>query len=163
MRNLSTTVAVYETMEAAEQDWAAIEASAEEGAIDLADAALVTRTEDGVTAVQRLSHHGWGKGALTGAVVGILFPPSLVGGAVAGAAGGSVIARLNRSLDRGDIKDLGDVMDSGDIVVVILTSQVTAETARGLLRYAKESLSRESSTAEDVMAALSADDTVPAG
>ena len=159
MRKLSTTVAVYETVEAAEQDWAAIEANAKDSTIELADAALVTRTADGVTAVERQSHHGWGKGAVAGAVVGILFPPTLVGGAVAGAAGGGVIARLNRSLDRGDIKDLGDVMDSGDIALVVLTSQATADTARELLKGAKESLTRESSTAEEVMAAMQADGT----
>ena len=33
---------------------------------------------------------------------------------------GAVLARMNRRLDRGDIKDLGDVMDTGEIAVVAL-------------------------------------------
>src|ERR1700759_3999055 len=120
MKDLSTTVAVYDDMAAAETDWAAIEAASKDGGIDLADAALVKRDGEGTTTVARQSHHGWGKGAVAGAVVGLLFPPSLLAGATVGAAGGGVLARMNRSLDRGDIKDLGEVIDSGTIALVVL-------------------------------------------
>jgi uncharacterized membrane protein len=161
MKNLSTTVAVYDEMPAAEADWAAIEENADTGVIDLADAALVTRDDAGVVPVKRQSHKGWGKGAVAGAVVGILFPPSLLGGAIVGAAGGGVVARLNRSLDRDDIKDLGDVMDSGSIALIVLTSQDTAAAVPGLLSGAKKTLTKDSSTAEDVMAALNESESQP--
>lgn len=154
MKNLSTTVAVYDEMADAEADWAAIEQNATNGVIDLADAALVTRDAEGVTPVKRQAHSGWGKGAVAGAVVGILFPPSIVGSAVVGAAGGGVLARLNRSLDRGDIKDLGEVMDSGTIALVALTSEDTAGAVPKVLSHARSSLTKASSTAEEVMAAL---------
>src|SRR4051794_32036139 len=154
MKNLSTTVAVYSELAAAEADWDAIEAAAQDGSVDLADAALVTRDADETTTLDRQSHHGWGKGAVAGAVVGILFPPSLLAGAAVGAAGGGVLARMTRSLDRGDIKDLGEVMDSGTIALVVLTSQETAAALPPLLAGASKHLSRDSSTAEDVMAAL---------
>src|SRR3954454_12901736 len=63
MKNLSTTVAVYAELEAAEADWELVESAARSGAIDLADATLVQRRADGTTVdVQRQSHHGWGKG-----------------------------------------------------------------------------------------------------
>src|SRR3954451_10748655 len=89
MNNLSTTIATYADRVAAEKDWHVVEQSAADGTIDLADGALVVRDGDGgVTTVDRLSHHGWGKGAVAGAVVGLLFPPTLIAGAVAGAAGG---------------------------------------------------------------------------
>jgi uncharacterized membrane protein len=155
MRNLSTTVAVYDDLGAARADWDSIETASQDGRIDLADAALVAHDAETITTVERQSHHGWGKGAVAGAVVGILFPPALVGSTIVGATGGGVIARMNRSLDRGDIKDLGDVMDSGEIALVVLTSQDTADVAAGLLTGAKRSLTRASSTAEDVMAAMS--------
>src|SRR4051794_11243391 len=155
MKNLSTTVAVYDDMTAVDADWSKVEAESESGAVDLADAAVVTRDADGTTAVKRQSHHGWGKGAVTGAVVGILFPPSLLAGAAVGAAGGGLLARMNRSLDRGDIKDMGDVMDSSSIALVVISSQETAEAASALLTGATKKLTKESSTAEDVMSALS--------
>ena len=81
MRNLSTTVAVYPDLATAEADWAAVEAAASADAIDLADAALVEKGADGAYGTtHRRSHHGWGKGAVAGAVVGVLFPPALVAG-----------------------------------------------------------------------------------
>jgi len=158
MNNLSTTIATYADRSAAEKDWQAVEQSASDGTIDLADAALVIRdAEGGVTTVNRQSHHGWGKGAVAGAVVGLLFPPTLIAGAVAGAAGGGLLARLNRSLDRGDIKDMGEAMDSGEIALVILTTEDSLEVLHLILPGANKVLTKASSTAEEVQQALAAD------
>ena len=154
MRNLSTTVAVYDEMSAAEADWEVIEEKSTDGVLDLADAALVTRDGDDIVPVKRQAHEGWGKGAVAGAVVGLLFPPSLIGGALVGAGAGGVLARLNRSLDRSDINDLGEVMDAGSIALVVVTSQDTADEVPKLLRRAKQQVSKQSSTAEEVMAAM---------
>ena len=159
-KNLSTTVAVYDDQGAAEKDWDAIEVSAKSGGIDLADASLVRRNLDGsVTTVRRQSHHGWGKGAIAGAMVGLVFPPSLIGSAVVGAAGGGVVARLSRKVDRGDIKDLGEVMDSGDVDMVIVTDENSVKTVVDLLEGAKRTLTKASSTAEEVREAMNADGT----
>jgi len=158
MPNLSTTIAVYPDLPTALADWAGIEAAAEADAIDLADAALVEKGTDGAfQTAHRQSHHGWGKGAVAGAVVGLLFPPALVGGAVAGGIGGGVVARLNRSLDRGAIKDLGEAMDSGEIAIVVLTAEVSTATLVPLLGGADRFVTRASSTAEEVQQALDAD------
>jgi uncharacterized membrane protein len=163
VRNLCTTIATYADLASANSDWAAVEGAASAHSIDLADAALVERRADGETVeVNRQSHHGWGKGAVAGAVVGVLFPPSLVAGAVAGAAGGGVLARMNRSLDRSDIKDLGEVMDSGEIALVVLTHEDSVATLDQLLRGATKKLTRASSTAEEVQQALDADATATA-
>ena len=158
MQNLTTTIAVYPDLPTAESDWAKLESAAESHSIDLADAALVQRPASGETiTVHRQSHHGWGKGAVAGAVVGVLFPPSLIGAAAVGAGGGAVIARMNRSLDRGDIKDLGEVMDSGEVALVALTHDDSVATLNEVLAGATKRLSRPSSTAEDVQKALDAD------
>ena len=154
MKNLSTTVAVYPDVNAAELDWSVIETAAKDGVIELADAALVTVDASGVTTLERQSHHGWGKGAVAGAVVGVLFPPAVLGAAVVGAAGGGVAARLNRSLDKGDIEALGNVMKQGEIAMVVLSSQETANATGQLLTGATQTLTKDSSTAEDIRAAM---------
>ncbi len=158
-KNLSTTVAVYTDQRQAEQDWDAIENSAKSGGIDLADAALVRRNLDGtVTTLRRQSHHGWGKGAIAGAMVGLIFPPSLIGSAVVGAAGGGIVARLSRKVDRSSIKDLGDVMDEGDVDMVVVTDSGSVKTLVDLLEGATKTLSKDSSTAEEVREALNTSD-----
>jgi uncharacterized membrane protein len=157
MKNLSTTIATYNGELPAEKDWAAVESAGRASLIDIADAALVMRGADGaVTAIHRQSHHGWGKGTVAGAVVGLLFPPTIIAGAVAGAALGGIIARLNRSLDRGDIKDLGEVMDSGEIAMVVVTDEASVGALTELLEGATKTLSRSSSTAEDLQEGLKA-------
>ena len=158
MKHLSTTVAVYDDAEAAEADWAEVEKYAEWGVLDLADAALVTRHGDAITPLRRHSHRGWGKGAIAGAMVGILFPPAVLAGAVAGAAGGGIVATLNRSLDRQDIHEMGAVMSQGAIAMVVLTSSDTAGALPGIVKHATRSLTKASSTAEDVMASLEVDE-----
>ena len=158
MRKLSTTVAVYSDVAKAEQDWTALESTAVTDKLDLADAALVRHSdEQGVERLERHSHHGWGKGAVAGAVVGILFPPALLGSAVVGGVGGAVVARLNRSLDRGDIKDLGDVMDRGEIAIVAVTSEDTAAALEGLLVQATAIVTKASADADEVREALATD------
>jgi uncharacterized membrane protein len=157
MRNLTTTIAVYPDLPTAKKDWVSVESAASSDTIDLGDAALVQRLPDGmVQTVERQSHNGWGKGLVAGAVVGLLFPPSIIIGAAAGAASGGVVARLNRSLDRGDIKDLGEVMDSGEIAMVVLTTEDSVNTLDGLLVGATNKITKASSTAEEVQEALDA-------
>jgi uncharacterized membrane protein len=155
MKNLVTTIAAYSDMRAAETDWAALEAAASAHTIDLADAALIKKptTVETVT-IHRHSHHGWGKGAVAGAVVGVVFPPSVVASAAVGATSGAVVARMNRSLDRGDIKDLGEVMDIGEIALVALTHADSVAALDRVLTGATRKISRASATAEEVQQAL---------
>lgn len=92
----------------------------------------------------------------------VVFPPSIVVGAVTGGVAGGVLARMNRSLDKGDIKRLGTVMSSGEIALVVLTTEESVETLDKLLEGATEKLTRPSSTAEEVQEALMAEERIKA-
>jgi uncharacterized membrane protein len=61
--------------------------------ITIADVAFVENRDDDVKILERQSHHGWGKGAIVGAVIGIVFPPSIIASAAVGADGGSLSRR----------------------------------------------------------------------
>ena len=64
-------------------------------------------------------HGAWG-GAAVGAVVGILFPPSIIGTAIVGAAVGGVGGHLWRGMSRADVKEFGDIIDEGQAALVIV-------------------------------------------
>ena len=66
------------------------------------------------------TRQGAGGGAAAGAVVGILFPPSIIGTALVGAAAGGVGGHLWRGMSRSDVKELGDVIDDGQAALVIV-------------------------------------------
>ncbi len=127
-RNTAVIVAAYADLATAERDWTDLETVAKEG-LYVADAALVSKDAEGNPKIlERQSHHGWGKGAIAGAVVGILFPPSLVGGALVGGLAGGAVAGLTRSLDRGKIHGLGQVLDKGEIALVAVVDTDSLES-----------------------------------
>jgi uncharacterized membrane protein len=101
------------------------------GAVGTYDAAVVTKDQSGKVHVNKdemaTRHGGWG-GAAAGAVVGILFPPSIIGAAVVGGAIGGVSGHLWRGMSRSDVKEFGDVIDAGQAALIIV-GEVTVEQA----------------------------------
>ena len=156
MRNLETTVAVYDDLSTAENDWAMLEDAAKAGDAEIADAALVENRDGEAVILQRQSRHGWGKGAIVGAVVGILFPPSIIAGAAVGAGGGALISRMTRSLGRGKVKELGDTLDSGRIAIVVVTPAPSTKETIKVLSSARTLTTVESCTDDEVQEAMTA-------
>ena len=64
-------------------------------------------------------HGGWG-GAAAGAVVGLLFPPSIIGSALVGGAIGGVSGHLWRGMSRSDVKELGELIDAGEAALLVV-------------------------------------------
>jgi len=93
------------------------------GAVGTYDAAVVTKDADGKVHVDKdemaTRHAGWG-GAAIGAVIGILFPPSIIGAAIVGGAVGGVSGHLWRGMSRSDVKELGELIDSGEAALLIV-------------------------------------------
>ena len=154
MANLDTSVFVYDDMEAARGDWQALEVGAAAGTYQIADAALVENRDGETAIVERQSHHGWGKGAVVGAVIGILFPPSIIGAAAVGAGGGALISGLSRALGRGKVKDLGEALDSGAVAVIVVTPSASTNAVSNTLVNARTITTVPSSNEDEVRAAL---------
>ena len=101
------------------------------GAVGTYDASVVTKDENGKVHVNKdetpTRHGAWG-GAAVGAVVGILFPPAVIGSAVVGAAVGGVGAHLWKGMSRSDVKEFGELIDTGEAALVIV-GEATIEAA----------------------------------
>lgn len=154
MPALDTTVAVYDDHDTADRDWTALEAAALEHRVNIADAALVENQSGEAVILQRQSHHGWGKGAIVGAVVGILFPPSILGAAAVGAGGGALIARMNRALGRGKVMDLGQTLDSGAMAIIVVSPAQSTNSVCHTLTGARTTTTVPSATVEEIQEAL---------
>ena len=70
----------------------------------------------------------WTACLVTGALVGILFPPSIIGTAIVGAAIGGVSGHLWKGMSRTDVKEFGEAIDSGEAALVIV-GETTIEDA----------------------------------
>jgi uncharacterized membrane protein len=93
------------------------------GAVGTYDASVVTKDYKGKVHVSKdemaTRHGAWG-GAAAGAVVGILFPPAVIGSALAGAAIGGISGHLWRGMSRADVKEFGDIIDTGQAALVVV-------------------------------------------
>src|SRR3954463_5504414 len=93
------------------------------GAVGTYDAAVITKDHDDQVHVDKdemaTRHGAWG-GAAVGAVIGILFPPSVIGAALAGAAIGGVGGHLWRGMSRSDVKEFGEFIDAGEAALLVV-------------------------------------------
>ena len=69
-----------------------------------------------------------GAAPAVGALVGILFPPSIIGTALVGAAIGGVSGHLWKGMSRTDVKEFGEAIDAGEAALVIV-GETTIEAA----------------------------------
>jgi uncharacterized membrane protein len=116
------------------------------GAVGTYDAAVVTKDADGKVHVNKdemaTRHGGWG-GAAAGAVIGILFPPSIIGTAIVGGAIGGVGGHLWRGMSRSDVKELGDVIDAGQAALLIVGESTIEDAVNKAELKAEKHVSKE--------------------
>jgi uncharacterized membrane protein len=118
-------------------------------AADLAgsyDVALVYKDDEGkvhVTKHEKPTQHGAWTGAAVGALVGIIFPPSIIGAAVVGAAAGGGIGHALGGMSRSDAKELGEYLDEGEAALVVIGKSRVQERLDKALTRAKKSEERE--------------------
>jgi uncharacterized membrane protein len=128
------------------------------GAVGTYDAAVVTKDANGKVHANKdemaTRHGAWG-GAAVGAVVGILFPPSIIGSAIVGAAVGGVSGHLWRGMSRADVKEFGDLIDQGQSALIIV-GETTLEAAldKAVLKAEKHVAKQLDMSVKDVDAAV---------
>ena len=103
------------------------------GVIGTYDAAVAVKDADGSVHVdkwEKPTQHGawWGIGA--GAVVGVLFPPSLLAAAAVGGVTGGLIGHFHGGMSRKDVKELGEMLDAGEACLIVIGKDKLEETLR---------------------------------
>jgi uncharacterized membrane protein len=135
-------VAAYSDPAVAEEDWNALKQLADDDVLEIEALALVNRDADGKIHVKDTSQES-GKGATIGAVggalVGLIFPPSLLAtaavGAGIGAGSGAVIDRVAKRKIKEEVEWAVPVGGSG--VVVIFDEQWVNGVEQALTRADK--------------------------
>jgi uncharacterized membrane protein len=116
------------------------------GAVGTYDAAIVTKDEAGKVHVNKdeltTRHGAWG-GAAAGALVGILFPPSIIASALVGAAVGGVSGHLWKGMSRADIKEFGDAIDAGEAALVVVGQNTVRDALERAGLKARTHVSKE--------------------
>ena len=133
--------ALYDDIADAEADYDAVFDLHAAGAIGTFDSAVIRKDDDGkvrVTKTEKPTQHGAWTGAGVGALVGIIFPPAILGSAIVGAGAGGLVGHLRKGISRGDLKDLGDELERGSAAVIVIgESKIEEQLEKAVTRANK--------------------------
>jgi uncharacterized membrane protein len=138
--------AAYDTVDAAEADFDAVLDLHAVGAIGTFDAAVIEKDDEGkvhVHKTEKPTQHGAWTGIGVGALVGILFPPSIIGAAAVGGLTGGVTGHLWGGMSRGDLKDLGELLDIGQGAIVVIGESKLEEQLEKAVTRANKTLEKQ--------------------
>jgi uncharacterized membrane protein len=145
-------VGAYPSQEAAHADYDALREAHAAGLVGTYDAAIVFKGADGKVHVhkhEKPTQHGAWTGAAVGAVVGILFPPSIIAAGVVGAGAGGLMGHLWHGMSRADVRELGEALDAGEAGLIVVGRSRVLEQAEKLLSGAERLLEKELLTDAD--------------
>ena len=133
--------AIYDDIADAEADYEAVFELHALGAIGTFDSAVIRKEDDGkvrVTKTEKPTQHGAWTGAGVGALVGLVFPPAIIGSAIVGAGAGGLVGHLRKGISRGDLKDLGDELEAGTAAVIVIgESKIEEQLEKAMARANK--------------------------
>lgn len=116
-------IGTYPDEASAQVDYDVVKALHGVDAIGNFDAAVVTKDADGKVHVAKdetsTRKGAWG-GIAVGAVLGLLFPPSILGSAALAGVVGGVGGHLWKGMSRADVKELGETIDEGQAALVVV-------------------------------------------
>jgi uncharacterized membrane protein len=138
--------AVYDEIADAEADYEAVFDLHAAGAIGTLDSAVIRKEEDGkvrVTKTEKPTQHGAWTGAAVGALVGVIFPPAVIGSAIVGAGAGGLTGHLTRGISRRDLKDLGEALEEGSAAVIVLGESKIEEQLEKATKRANKLLEKQ--------------------
>jgi uncharacterized membrane protein len=151
-------VGTYSSEAAARDDYDIVKDLHAADVVGTYDAAVITKDSSGKVHVNKdemaTRHAGWG-GAAAGAVVGMLFPPAIIGSAIVGGAVGAASGHLWRGISRSDVKELGELIDSGEAALLVIgASNLEQALDKAALKGEKEIAKQLDVSAADVDAAV---------
>ena len=145
-------LATYARTADAREDYATLLDLHESKLVGSYDVALVSKDAEGKVHVEKHekpAQHGAWAGILVGALVGVLFPPAIVGVATVGgaAAVGGVVGGLAghflEGVSRADAKELGDLLHAHEAALVVVGESPAAGELDKALTRAERSIEKE--------------------
>jgi uncharacterized membrane protein len=141
--------ATYASVDDAEADYDTLLDLHDADLVGTYDVAVINKDDKGKVHVkkhEKPTQHGAWTGAAVGAVIGLVFPPSIVAMGAVGAATGGVIGHLARGMSRGDMKEIGDLLDEGRAALIVVGESKIGEQLDKDLQRAQRSVEKQVDT-----------------
>ncbi len=139
-------LATYPNEAAAQSDYQIVKELHDGGLVGSYDAAVVTKDASGKVHENKdetaTRHGAWG-GVAAGAVLGVIFPPSILASAAVGGVVGGVSGHLAKGMSRSQVKELGDFIDPGHAGLVVIGELKVKNAIQNAVTGAEKETSEE--------------------
>ena len=129
-RVLIAFIATYDDVKDAHQDFEEVKQAHAQGHIGEYDAAVVWRNEKGKVQIDSISHEASRKwllaGVGAGALIGLIFPPSILATTAIGALSGAIIGRFRDGISDEKLEQIGDALTGDNAALVVVAEEEVA-------------------------------------
>jgi len=137
---------VYGNPVDATADLEVVRALHSDGVIGTYDAAVAVKQVDGSVTIEKHekpTQHGAWTGIAVGAVIGVLFPPSILGMAAVGGVTGGLVGHFWKGMSRKDVAELGEALDAGEALLIVIGRDKLDEALRKAGLKAQKQLEKQ--------------------
>jgi uncharacterized membrane protein len=138
-KSMQVMAAVYPTLDQAKTILEMLQQMHKAGRITLADAAILSKEADGKVRVNETAElttkEGAVRGALITGVIGLIWPPSLIGSLLVGAGLGGLVGKVrDTGIKNAQLTELADRLEPGKAMVVALAGEESEKPITGALQ-----------------------------
>ena len=124
-------IATYDDVAHAREDYQEVKQAHSQGFIGVYDAAIVWKNDKGKIEFDSVSNEASRKwlwaGLGIGALIGLIFPPSILATSAIGALGGAVIGKFRDGVAQDDLEQIGDALTGDNAALVVIARDRVAE------------------------------------
>jgi uncharacterized membrane protein len=124
-------VATYDDVADARQDYEEVKLAHSQGFIGEYDAAVVWKDDKGKVQIDSVNEEASRKwlwaGLGAGALIGLIFPPSILAASAIGALSGAVIGKFRDGIPQDDLEQIGDALTGDNAALVVVAENRVAE------------------------------------
>ena len=124
-------IATYDDVADARQDYQEVKQAHSQGFIGEYDAAIIWKNDKGKIEIDSVSDEASRKwlwaGLGIGALIGLIFPPSILASSAIGALSGAVIGKFRDGIAQDDLELIGDALTGDNAALVVIAEDRVAE------------------------------------
>jgi uncharacterized membrane protein len=124
-------IATYDEVAEARQDYQEVRQAHSQGFIGAYDAAIVWKNDKGKIEIESVSDEASRKwlwaGLGVGALIGLIFPPSILATSAIGALAGAVIGKFRDGIAQDDLEQIGEALTRDNAALVVIAHDRVTE------------------------------------
>jgi uncharacterized membrane protein len=124
-------IATYDDVADARQDYEEVKQAHSQGFIGEYDAAIVWKNDKGKVEIDSVGNEASRKwlwaGLGAGALVGLIFPPSILATSAIGALSGAIIGKFRDGIPQDDLEQIGEALTGDNAALVVIAHDRVAD------------------------------------